>query len=138
MGSSPNFSAPRLAAQTLQPWWAPHSALLSLPLTWLLITTGFCKAPINHLHSEPKTRQGRRMQLKGSSAQLSFLSRQPSPKITSSRSIHLPAERAPLRPDPMAFAITKDLAFWSWMKLQGLALAQPVPELDTASALGKR
>lgn len=102
----------------------PPQRRLSLPLTWLFITMGFCKAPVNHLHSEPKTRQGRRMQLKGSSARLGFPSRQRSPKITSSGSIHS-QQKGLLSPDPVAFAGTKDLAFWSRMKLQGLALAQP-------------
>lgn len=88
------------------------------------------------------------MQLKGSSAQLGFLSRQPSPKITSSGSIHLPAERAPLGPDPAAFAVTKGLAFWvldetagldfgsagarSWTQLWGLGRGERRAQLPSA------
>lgn len=124
VGSSPALPAARLAAQTLWPRWAPPSRCLSVPLTWLFITMGFCKAPVNHLHSEAKTGQGRRMQLTGSSAQLSFPSRQPSPKITSSGSIHL-EQKGSSRPDPVAFA-SQRTRLSGPSELQGLAPAQAV------------
>lgn len=73
----------------------PLSACLYIPLTRLFITMGFCRAWINHLHSEPKKRHGEADAIKRA-AQLSFPSRQASPKITGSWNIHLRAERAPL------------------------------------------
>lgn len=90
--------AVRLAAETppvTEGFPLSLSACLYIPLTWLFITMGFCKACINHLDSEPKKRHREADAIKRA-AQLSFPSRQPSLKITGTWSIHLRAERAPL------------------------------------------